>query len=57
MPTLCISNGGQSAINETNIDKINGSEKLKVSSNKPATAHTRDRCTALRTEFKNEKTN
>ena len=43
MPTLCISNGGQSAINETNIDKINGSEKLKVSSNKPATAHTRDR--------------
>ena len=41
--TLCISNGGQSAINETNMNKINGSAKMKVSAVKPATAHTLDR--------------
>ena len=41
--TLCISNGGQSAINEMNMNKINGSVKIKVSAGKPATTHTRDR--------------
>ena len=41
--TLCISNGGQSAINETNMNKINGSAKMKVSAQKPAIAHTLDR--------------
>ena len=40
---MCISNGGQSAINETNMNKTNGSAKLKVSAEKTATAHTRDR--------------
>ena len=40
---MCISNGGQSAINETNMNKINGSANMKVSTENPATAHTRDR--------------
>jgi hypothetical protein len=38
--TLCISNGGHSAINETNMNNINGSVKMKVSAENPATAHT-----------------
>ena len=42
--TLCISNGGQSAINETNMNKINGSANMKVSAENPATAHTLVRC-------------
>jgi len=40
---LCISNGGQSAKYVTNMYKINGSANIKVSAEKPATAHTRDR--------------
>ena len=43
MPTLCISNGGQSTIIETNMNKINGSAMMKVSAENPATTHTRDR--------------
>ena len=42
--TLCISNGGRSAINETNMNKINGSVKMKVNAENPATAHTLARC-------------
>ncbi len=38
--TLCISNGGQDAINETNMNKINGNTNMKVSADNPATAHT-----------------
>jgi len=38
--TLCISNGGQRAINEMNI--INDSVNKKVSAEKPATSHTLD---------------
>jgi len=30
------------------MNKINGSAKIKVSANKPATAHTLDRCAALK---------
>jgi hypothetical protein len=41
--TLCISNGWHSAINKTNMNKINGSVKMKVSAENPATAHTLDR--------------
>ena len=41
--TLCISNGGQSAKYETNMNKIKGIAIMKVSANKPATTHTRDR--------------
>jgi len=41
--TLCISNGGQSAKNETYMNKINGSAIRKVSAENPATTHTRDR--------------
>jgi len=40
---LCISNGGQSAKNETNMNKTNGSAIKKVSAKNPATTHTRDR--------------
>ena len=40
---LCIRNGGQNAINETNMNKINGGAKMKVSEDNPTTAHTRDR--------------
>lgn len=42
-PTLCISNGGQRAKKETNMNKINGSVKMKESAENPATAHTLDR--------------
>ena len=42
--TLCISNGGQSAINEINMNKINGGARMKASANKTATTHTRNRC-------------
>lgn len=35
--------GGQSAINKTNMNKINGSENMKIYAEKPATAHTRNR--------------
>jgi hypothetical protein len=38
--TLCISNGWQSPINETNMYKINGSANMKLSAENPATAHT-----------------
>ncbi len=38
--TLYISNGGQSAKNETNMNKTNGSAKMKVSAVNPATTHT-----------------
>jgi len=41
--TLCISNGGESAKNETNMNKTNGSAIRKVSAENPATTHTRDR--------------
>jgi len=44
---LCISNGGQSAKNETIMNKINGSANMKVSGKKTATAHTRDRYPTL----------
>jgi len=40
---LCISNGGQSAKNKTNMNKINGGVKMKVSAENPAAAHTRER--------------
>lgn len=40
---MCISNGGQSDINEINMNKTNGSAKMKVSAIKSATTHTRDR--------------
>lgn len=42
MPTLYISNGGQSVKYERNteIHKINGSGKMNSRANKPATAHT-----------------
>jgi len=40
---LCISNGWQSAKNETNMNKINGSDRIKVRAENPATTHTRDR--------------
>ena len=33
--TLCISNGWQSAINETNMNKLNGSAIMKVSAENP----------------------
>jgi len=42
-PTLCISNGGQSAVNIKNMDKINGNAKMNTSAEKNATAHTLDR--------------
>ena len=41
---MYISNGGQSAINETNMNKINGNVKMKISAKNPATAHILDRC-------------
>jgi len=41
--TLCISNGGQSTIYDTNMNKINGSAIIKVSGKNSATAHTLDR--------------
>jgi len=34
--TLCISNGGQSAINETNMNRINDSANMKQSAKNPA---------------------
>jgi len=37
---LCISNGGERAINEINMNKINGSDIRKVSAENPATTHT-----------------
>ena len=37
--TLYISNGGQSAINEINMNKSNNSANIKVSAIKSATAH------------------
>ncbi len=37
---LCISNGGDSAKNETNMNKTNGSAKMKVSTEDTPTAHT-----------------
>jgi hypothetical protein len=40
---MCISNGWQSAINETNMNKINRSAKMKVRAENHATAHTLDR--------------
>ena len=46
--TLCISNGGQSAKNETNMNKLNNIAKMKVSAENPATAHTLDRWVQLR---------
>jgi hypothetical protein len=46
-PTLCISNGWQSAINEMNMNKLNESAIMKVSAKKPATAHTLDRCASV----------
>ncbi len=45
--TLCISNGGQIAINETIMNKISGSAKMKASAENPATAHTLGRCCKL----------
>jgi len=41
--TLCISNGGQSTINETNMSKISNIAKMNRSAENPATAHTLDR--------------
>ena len=46
--TLCISNGGQSAKFETNMNKTNGSARMKVSAIKPATTHTLDRYLSLK---------
>jgi len=42
--TLCMSNDGQSAINKTNMNKINDGAKMNRSAENPATAHTRSRC-------------
>ena len=36
---MCISNSGQSAINETNTNKLNDSAKMNKSAEKPATTH------------------
>jgi len=44
---LCISNGGQSAKNRTNMNKMNSSAIRKASAENPATTHTRDRCGAF----------
>ena len=41
--TLCISNGGQSTKNETNMNEINNGAIMKVSAGSPATTYTRDR--------------
>ena len=49
--TLCISNGGQRAKNETNMNKINGSAKMKVSAASPATTHTHNRSGTFATSF------
>jgi len=38
------SNGGQSANNEIDMNKTNGSDIKKVNAENPATTHTRDRC-------------
>jgi len=48
--TLCISNGWLSAINETNMNKTNGSTKMKVIAENPATAHTLVRYTQIKTK-------
>jgi hypothetical protein len=45
---MCINNGGQSAINETKMNKSNGSAKMKLSAENPATAHTLDRYMTFR---------
>ena len=42
--TQCISNGGQSAKYETNMDKTNSSANMKVSAKNSATTHTHNRC-------------
>ncbi len=41
---MCISNGGQSAKNKTNMNKINNGAKMNRSAENPATAHTLVRC-------------
>ncbi len=41
--TPCISNGGQSAKNETNMNKINNSAIMKICAENPATTHTHNR--------------
>lgn len=41
--TFCISNGGQESKNETNMNKINCSAKMKVSTVNLATTHTHRR--------------
>ena len=43
---MCISNGGQNAKNETNMNKINGSANMKLCAKNPATTHTRNRYVA-----------
>jgi len=53
MLTLCISNGGQSAINKTNMNKINDGAKMNRSAENAATAHTLDRCVQLKTWYNN----
>ena len=44
---MCISNGGQSAKNEKNMNKINNGANMKESAVKPATTHTRNRWAQL----------
>ena len=50
--TLCISNGWQSAINETNMNKINKSAIMNKCAENPATTHTHNRSRRLK---KNQK--
>ena len=52
--TLCISNGGQSANNETNMNKTNSSANMKVSAINPATTHTQNRWQPLITINKHQ---
>ncbi len=50
-PTLYISNGGQSAINEINMNKINNGAIMKMSAKESATAHILVRCEAIKERF------
>jgi len=44
---LCISNGGQSTKNETNMNEINNGAIINKGAENPATTHTLDRCRAF----------
>lgn len=49
--TSCISNGGQRAKNETNMNKIYSSAKTKVSADNSATTHIHNRSGTFATSF------